>query len=81
MGEEEDPVVEEATGASSIPVCLMSLCSACMEGQATPLGTQAPEAPLGTVFTQSPCRLSLCPLCLGREEPASSLLLYPQHSA
>lgn len=70
--EEEDLVVEEeATGASSIPVCLMNLCSACMEDQATLLGIQAPEAPLGTVFTQSPCPLSLCPLCLGQEEPAS----------
>lgn len=70
MGE-EDLVVEEVTGVSSIPVCLMKPCSACMEDQVTQQGTQVPVAPRGTGSTPIPCHPSLCPLCQGREELAS----------
>lgn len=70
--EEEDLVVEEeVTGVSSIPVCLMKPCSACMEDQVTLLGTQAPVVTQGTGSTQIPCRPSQCPLCQGQEELAS----------
>lgn len=70
--EQEDLVVEEeVTEVSSILVCLMKPCSACMEEQVTQPGTQALVAPQGTGCTQSLCRPSLCPLCQGREELAS----------
>lgn len=73
-------VEEEVTGVSSIPVYLMKPCSACMEGQVTLLGTQAPVVTQGTGSTPSLCHPSLCPLCQGREELASWLLLCPQRS-
>lgn len=69
--EEHLEVEEEASGASSIRVYLMKPCSACMEDQATPVGTQAPAVLRGTVSTQSLCPPFLCPLCQGQEELAS----------
>lgn len=82
MEEEDlvDVVEEEGTGVSSIPVCLMKPCSACMEDQVILLGTQAPVATQGTGSTQSLCRPFLCHLCQGREELASWPLLCPQRS-
>lgn len=73
MLEEEEDLVEEeeVTEVSSILVFLMKPCSACMEGQVTLPGTQAPVAPQGTGSTQTPCRPSLCPLCQGQVGLAS----------
>ena len=79
--EEEDQVLEEeATGASSIPVCLMRPCSACMEDQATLPATQVPVARRDTGSTQSLCPPSLCLLCQDQEELASLRLLCLQRS-
>lgn len=69
--EEGQVVVEEATGASSTPVCLlMKPCSACTEGRVTLQGIQAPVARQHTASTQSPCPPSLRPPCQAQEEQA-----------